>query len=224
MGRDDTSAGGSDDPISTETIDSTGKEMSTSGEIEASAPDTPAGYAQPVRYEYGHTPYNPYALDIALFGFAVALFFLFGQTVGDPAVLFEPTSYPVSLTVGATVVTFVIHEAIHAILGRLIGCDVSIGLRGASLWTSLSNAFQSRMQTVLIALGPTAVITPVYTAMLIYGSPALAAAALVGLFVNTVGLRHDLTLVYRMWELPPGALLYNSVEHSFVFEPSDSES
>lgn len=200
-----------------EAIDSNQGSRRTLSGVDDEPPRPPAGYEWPVLYETQHYPYNPYALDIALFALAVVVFFLFGQAIGDPSVLFDPASYPVSLTIGATIGTFVLHEGIHAVLGKSVGCSVSIGMRGFSLWTSLTNAFQSRPQTVMIALGPTAIITPVYAGLLVFGPPMLAAAALVGLFVNTVGLRHDLTLVYRMWELPSGALLFNTDEHSFVY-------
>lgn len=188
----------------------------------AEIPETPAGYESPYLYVRYHSQLNMYALDLILFVLGVGAFLAFGKVFADFRVVIDPTRYSIVLTITATVLTFIVHELIHAAAGKYVGADVSFGLSSTVVNTWVDHAYQSRAETVAIALAPSVIITLAIPPILIFGPPTFTVAALVVLFVNTVGLRQDLHIVWQMFLLPRGALIYNLDNMTLVYE-SESE-
>lgn len=189
----------------------------------AKIPETPNGYESPYLYVRYHSQPNMYALDLILFVLGIGAFLAFGKVFSDFRIVFDPSRYSILVTVTATVLTFVVHELIHAAVAKYVGADVSFGFGMSVINTWVDHTFQSRAETVAIALAPSVIITLAIPPILLLGSPTVSVAALVVLFVNTVGLRHDLHLVWQMFLLPSGALIYNLDEITLVYE-SESES
>lgn len=181
-------------------------------------PETPTGYEDPYLYVRYHSRPNMFALDLVLFALGVGAFLGFGKAFADIEQLLDPRRYTLTVTVTATVLTFAIHELLHAVTAKVVGARVSFGLSMTVISTWTSHAFQSRKNTVIIALMPSVLITLAIPVIMSAGSDTLTIAALVALFVNTVGLRHDFHLVWQMFLLPRGALIYNLDDATLVYE------
>ena len=138
-----------------------------------------------------------------------------GVIVGDIATIGLPLF-------SAVVITVTVHEFLHGITFERMGYTVRYGLlwsQGA-FYTAAIEQFQERDDLVVVALAPFVGITLLTVPMLLVSNPMVALTAVLVLFMNTVGSVADLYLVWRLWRLPPGTLLYDiDLERMYAYEP-----
>ncbi|KZN25912.1 hypothetical protein A4G99_02135 [Haladaptatus sp. R4] len=190
-----------------------------------SAPDTPAGYRPP----------EPFTYPSGFLGVASVLA-LVGSVVGFGAILWVFQGRPEggSITFGLvelvvaflTVIgTFVIHEAIHGVVFRLLGYRVSFGFAASvpALYTAAFDQFVTRRDNLLTGVAPLVVVTVVGIPLLAAPIP-IALVAYLALLVNTSGGVGDCYMAWRLWRLPDGTLCYDAdVRHSYLFRPANPE-
>lgn len=113
-------------------------------------------------------------------------------------------------------VTTVVHEAVHAVVGWMLGLEVTAGIEFDGLATGpyilAHGAFQTRRETVLLTAAPTVVLTPALVLLGVVGGTATAFAALLALFWNTFGAVFDLRAVVTAARLPAGVLAYSTAD------------
>ena len=123
----------------------------------------------------------------------------------------------------------VVHELLHLLPTLLLGYTVNVEARRVDSWLDWRfilipfGEFQSRFDTLVIAVAPLVLVTPVGIAALASGSAVLAGAASLLLTVNTLGAVADIETVLLMLALPPGALVRHDSagrEQNYVPEKS----
>lgn len=198
-------------------------------------PPTPAGYAEPYRFEYSMLVLFALAVPmtgLAVGGFAWLLRRLQGpgflERVATVTVTPESTAISVDLLdvagpflVGLLVVV-VVHELVHGAVMRAQGMRVTYGVAPVmgAFYTSAFGQFQRREALVPVALAPLVVITLVGLPLLALPYPAAVLATYVVLVVNAAGAVGDIYVIWRVARMPPGTLLYDvDLRHWYVFEP-----
>ena len=179
---------------------------------ESSGPDPPAGF-------HPHTP----APD-APFGFVargLAGGWLLAVIGLGALVWLNQDHYSIGAVAVVALVTTVAHELVHAVVGRLLGLELTAGFDIAGLDTGPYilpyGGFQTRVESALLAAAPTLVLAPVLLLLIGVGGTASVLAALAALFVNTLGAVADLRLVVTALGLPSGALAYPAADGEFHF-------
>jgi hypothetical protein len=179
---------------------------------ESSEPDPPAGFH----------PYTP-APD-ARFGFVargLAGGWLLAVIGLGALVWLNQDHYSIGAVAVVALLTTVAHELVHAVVGWLLGLELTAGFDIAGLDTGPYilpyGDFQTRRESALLAAAPTLVLTPVLLLLIGVGGTTSALAALVALFVNTLGAVADLRLVVTALGLPSGALAYPAADGEFHF-------
>lgn len=172
----------------------------------AHPPNLPAGYKR-----YTPDPDAPFGLSAR----ALASGWLLAVIVLGALVWLHQDHYSFGV-VGVVVVTIGVHEAVHAVVGWMLGLELTAGFDVAGLETGPYilpyGDFQTRHESALLAAAPTLVLTPVFLLLTAVGGTATALAALAGLFVNTLGAVGDLRVVVTALQLPAGALEYHTAE------------
>jgi hypothetical protein len=124
--------------------------------------------------------------------------------------------YSIGAVAVVALVTTVAHELVHAVVGWMLGLELTAGFDIAGLDTGPYilpyGGFQTRGESALLATAPTLVLTPAFLLVIAIGGTAVALAALAGLFVNTLGAVADLRLVATTLRLPSGTLAYPTAE------------
>jgi hypothetical protein len=174
---------------------------------EPSGPDPPAGFRS----------YTP-APD-ARFGFVargLAGGWLLAVIGLGALVWLNQDHYSIGAVAVVALLTTVAHELVHAVVGWVLGLELTAGFDIAGLDTGPYilpyGDFQTRRESALLAAAPTLVLTPVFLLLIVIGGAAVALAALAGLLVNTLGAVADLRLVVTTLGLPSGALAYPTAE------------
>jgi hypothetical protein len=122
--------------------------------------------------------------------------------------------------VATIVVTLVLHEGIHAIAARVLGCEARLGRQGLGVHVRLCGGFLSRRADAVITLAPAVVLTAVgLPVLVVIDSPFGAAIVVTALVTNVAGIGSDLGAVLALRQLPPGTLLYYG-ETQLAYEPA----
>jgi hypothetical protein len=161
------------------------------------------------------TGYRPYTLDpdrsLGMVARVLAAGWLLAVGVLGGLVWVNHDRYTVFGVV--VVVTIVVHEAVHAVVGWMLGLELTAGFDIAGLETGPYilpyGDFQTRRESVLLAAAPTLVLTPLLLLVIGVGGTASALAAL---FVNTLGAVADLRVVVTALQIPSGALEYHTAD------------
>ena len=164
--------------------------------------------------------YRPYTPDpdpsIEMFARVLAVGWLLAVVVLGVLVWLNHEHYTAFGVVSIVLVTAVVHELLHAVVGWALGLQVSSGIEFDGLATGPyilpHGGFQTRRESALLAAAPTLVLTPVFLLVVVVGGTGLALAALAALFVNTLGAVFDLRPVVTTLRLPAGALEYHTAE------------
>jgi hypothetical protein len=120
--------------------------------------------------------------------------------------------------VGTFAVLLVGHEALHALVGRWFGLRTQFRFQyyHPLSWSPeilTYGEFQSRGQSLVIALAPLVVLTVVGVVVLVVGQPLwLVASAAVIALGNAAGAVGDLASAWVLWNLPDGELVYHNSE------------
>jgi hypothetical protein len=198
--------------------------------------DDSTGPAPPEGYQDGYEP--PSALswwellpgEIGLLGGAVGLFggvtvlvhdaTAVGAVFWRAATLDSRGAWGIYLVLVATIgVTLFLHETVHAVAARWLGCDARIGRRGLGVHVRLHGGFLSRQADALITLAPAVVLTAVGLLVLILvESPFGTALVVTALVTNAAGIGSDLAAVFALRQLPSGTLLYYGEEAQLAYE------
>ncbi len=190
-----------------------------------SAPDIPAGYRPPEPFTYPSgflAVASVLALVGSVVGFGALLWVLQGRPDGG-SITFGLVELVVAFL--AVVGTFVIHEAIHGLVFRLLGYRVSFGFAAGvpALYTAAFDQFVTRRDNLLTGIAPLVVVTVVGVPLLAAPIPIALVAYLV-LLVNTSGGVGDCYMAWRLWRLPDGTLCYDAdIQHSYLFRPANPE-
>jgi hypothetical protein len=124
-----------------------------------------------------------------------------------------------------TILTVIVHEAIHAITARALGYRVSFGLslRMLGAYAAAWRQMIRRRDNILIALAPLTVLTLLLIPLLAVPNLLVVGGAYAALVINTAGAAGDIYLVWRLWRMPPGTLLYDvDVENMYAYYPRSS--
>jgi hypothetical protein len=199
--------------------------------------DDATGPAPPPGYQAGYAP--PIALswwdflpgEIGLLGGAVGLFGWLTVLVHDAtavvavfwraAALDSRGAWGIYLALVAMIgVTLFLHETIHAVAARWLGCDARIGRRGLGVHVRLRGGFLSRQADALITLAPAVVLTVIGLLLLVLVDSAFGATIVVtALVTNAAGIGSDLGTVLALRQLPPRTLLYYGENAQLAYEP-----
>lgn len=112
-------------------------------------------------------------------------------------------------------VLLIVHEALHALAGKAVGLETEFHLEynfPVSLTPSVVayGDFQSRGESITIALAPLVILTPVSILVLAAAhQPWLIASATWFVFGNSVGAVSDLGSAWVLWNLPSGELVHH---------------
>jgi hypothetical protein len=198
---------------------------------DATGPDPPPGYQNgyepPTALSWWELPLG----EIGLLGGAVGLFggltvlvhdaTAVGAVFWQAATLDSRHAWGIYVALVATVgVTLILHEAVHAVAARWLGCDARIGRRGLGVHVRLRGGFLSRQADALITLAPAVVVTAVGLPVLVLvESPLGAALVVTALVTNVAGIGSDLGTVLALRRLPSGTLLYYGENAQLAYEP-----
>lgn len=125
----------------------------------------------------------------------------------------------------AVVVVTAVHELVHGVAYRLLGYDVTYGtaLHLGAFYVAAFDQFQTRRDSLLVALAPLVTLTLAVVPLLAAPAPRVAAAAYVAVVFNAAGSAGDLYLAWRLLQDPPGTLYYDAdARRSWVYEPADT--
>lgn len=112
-------------------------------------------------------------------------------------------------------VLLIVHETLHALAGRWFGLDTEFHLEYSfplNLTPSVVTYgnFQSRSESIVIALAPLVILTPVSIIVLaVAQQPWLIASAAWFVFGNSAGAVADLGSAWLFWHLPVGELVHH---------------
>ena len=180
-------------------------------------PDPPTGY-------HLHIPEPPTSFGIA--ARALAGGWLLAIAVFGALVWFNQDHYTLGV-LGVVFVTTVAHEIVHAVVGWLLGLELTAGFDIDGLasgpYILPYGEFQTRRESALLAAAPTLVLSPVLVLLVVVGGTATTLAALAALFVNTLGAVADLRVVVTALQLPPDALEYHTAEGEVRYYVSANE-
>ncbi len=201
-------------------------------------PEIPDGYRPPSTFAYSSlllAILSTVAFVVSAVAFGFLLWYFHGRpdeisfTIGsDFSFLLSGVGISVGMVVfflaGIVVFvgTLVLHEAIHGLVFRRLGYRVSYGFapKIPALYTAAFDQFVARRDNMLVGVAPLVVITLVAVPLLA-GPIPIALVAYFVLLVNTSGAVGDCYLLWRLWQMPPGTVLYDAdIDHSYVFEPA----
>lgn len=199
-------------------------------------PPTPDGYDEPYRFEYSSVVLLLLSVPTCLLsavGFGRLLWAVQGPAVFAAVFGVTETGEVVTITldvakvagpfVVALVVTVVVHELVHGAVMHYHGQSVTYGVNPSmgAFYASSFGQFQRREQLFGIALAPLVVISAVAAPLLAVPVPVVALTAYLVAVVNATGAVGDLYLVWRLWRMPEGTLMYDAdLRHWYVFEPT----
>jgi hypothetical protein len=191
-------------------------------------PAPPDGYRSPEPFEY---PTLVLLVGAVLLGFPTIVgfgaLFAAAQGPGTFEYLFDVTDtaegFSFTLSLWRTVVpglltlvcVVVAHEAVHGLVYRIRGYEVSYGVAPhvGAFYAAAFDQFQRRN-------APLVVLDAVAIPLLFVPLPTLAFAAYVTLVVNTTAAVGDLYLLSRLRRMPVETLLYDrDVRHMYVYYP-----
>lgn len=187
------------------------------------APSPPAGYRPPEQFRYSSVflaVASLIALMASIVVFGALLWFLQGRPEGGSV------SFGLGGIVAVFLVclaTYLVHEAIHGLVFRLLGYRVSFGFAAhvPAFYTAAFGQFITWRDNLLVGVAPFIVITAVAVPLLAAPLPVASVAYLV-LLVNTSGAVGDVYMSWRLWRLPPETLCYDAdIEHSYAFDPAN---
>ena len=189
-----------------------------------STPSPPPGYTTPYRFRYPQLVLllGSFALGLLSAGiYGLLLWTAQGATPFDA--VFRAGRFAVLTPfVIAIFVTVLVHESIHGIVSKWYGYDVRFGLlltKGV-FFVAAFEQYQSRNELFPILLAPFFAITVVGILGLFVPHPSVAITAYFVLLLNTAGSIGDLYGVWRLYQLPPGTLLYDlDPEEMYIYEP-----
>jgi hypothetical protein len=171
------------------------------------------------------TGYRPYMLDPdpspGMVARVLAAGWVLAVVVLGGLVWLSHEQYTALGVVGVVLVTTVVHEAVHAVVGWMLGLELTAGVEFDGLasgpYVLPYGSFQTRRETALLAAAPTLVLSPVLLLLVVVGGTATVLAALAALFLNTVGAVFDLRAVMTTLRLPAGALTYPAADGELHF-------
>lgn len=116
---------------------------------------------------------------------------------------------------GIIVITIVVHESVHALVGRWVGLRTKFAFEYSNPlnWSAQAltyGGFQSSRESLVISLAPLVILTPVSIVVLVVNQQlwVIAVAALVTI-VNAAGSVGDLGSAFLLLHLPDGELIYH---------------
>lgn len=202
-------------------------------------PPTPDGYDEPYLFEYSTVVLLLLSLPMFLlsaFGFGRLLWALQGPAVFGAVFDVTESGAAVTITLDlakvagpflvALVVTVVVHELVHGAVMRRYGYDVTYGVNPAmgAFYVSAFGQFQRREELFPVGLAPLVGISVVAAPLLAVPVPVVALTAYLVAVVNATGAVGDLYLVWRLWRMPEGTLMYDAdLRHWYVFEPTETD-
>jgi hypothetical protein len=196
------------------------------------APDSPAGYQEPYEPPVAPSWVELLPGEIGLFVGTALLFGWVTVTLRDATAVFAVFWRAVTLDslgawwvygalVATIVVTLVLHETVHAIAARLLGCEARLGRQGLGVHVRLHGGFLSRRADAVITLAPAVVLTVVgLPVLVVIDSPFGGAIVVTALVTNVAGIGSDLGAVLALRQLPPGTLLYYGEDAQLAYEPA----
>lgn len=213
--------------------------MTASARDDGSTPPAPPdGYRppEPFGYPMGVLFVVVAAVLVAAAGaFGALLWTLQGPAVVHEFVVVASSADAIAVTVdaarlgvvllGAIAVVTAVHELVHGAAYRLLGYDVTYGtaLHLGAFYVAAFDQFQTRRDSLLVALAPLVALTLALAPLLAAPAPRIAAAAYVGIVFNAAGSAGDLYLAWRLRRDPPGTLYYDAdSRRSWVYEPADT--
>lgn len=128
--------------------------------------------------------------------------------------------------VTVSILTLLVHEALHGIVARILGYRVSFGVVRLDrlLFAAYAGTFEQRVtrrDLAVVAVAPLLFITVGCVVGLAAGPEWLLTPLVVVLVVNTSGAAGDLYLLYYIARLPRGSLFYDlSIDEMLVYEPA----
>ncbi|QLH80815.1 DUF3267 domain-containing protein [Halosimplex pelagicum] len=206
---------------------------------DALVPETPAGYDPPTDFRYSMVVLTLAALvvtPVAMAAFGAVLWRFQGPTVYEALATVTETESGVTFTFDAglilgsfllaVVVTVVVNEAIHGLVFRYYGYDVSYGAAPhmGAFYATPFHQFVCREHAPPVALAPLVVISLVGLPLIALAPPLVAFFVFQAVVFNAIGAVGDLYATIHALRLPPGSLYYDSdIRHSYVFRPSESD-
>jgi hypothetical protein len=116
------------------------------------------------------------------------------------------------------ILTYVIHEPCHALLGRLFGCQTALKMPRESLFDFSVGVIAydqpiPRWQSAIITIGPFIITSVISVLMMVFGSLPLQLMGIFIFFVNYLGSvrgwNSDLHTALHLRSLPKGTLIWD---------------
>ena len=171
-------------------------------------PPPPAGYAPPEPFVYPMWGLQGAALLVLVLMGGSLLLFL-GWWHGELSLTLGLGELLLVLLTVAVVI--VVHELVHGAVYRLLGYEVQFGVawQMGAAYAAVFGQFQQRGHNFASAVAPLVVLTAVLFPLLLVPNSVLNLIGFTALLFNTSGAVGDLYLMWRLWRLPPGSLLYD---------------